>query len=151
MRKFLIWSIKGVSFALLLLVFIVIARFGFLAYLERSMQPSTLSDKEETIEVLYVNWACDCANFIDVSLLQEGKDIDEKDCIFIEPSNDRLTISSDTLYKRQFDYVLKLKGQYYIDEGIPDSYERKIAEPMAVPLKAKVFRYTTYEFVRKSK
>ncbi|MDR0196216.1 MAG: hypothetical protein LBI73_13930 [Myroides sp.] len=149
MRKFLIWSIKGVSFLLLLIVFVVIARFGYLAYLERSIQPKILSNKEEVINVMYVNWACDCANFIDVSLLQEGKDIDEKDCIFIEPNADELTINSDTLYHKQFDYYLRLKGQYYIDEGVPSSYERKIVEPLMAPNKAKVFRYTAYEFIRK--
>lgn len=149
MKRFLIWSIKGVSFLLLLIVFVVIARFGYLAYLERSIQPKILSNKEEVINVMYVNWACDCANFIDVSLLQKGKDVDEKDCIFIEPSTENLAIDSDSLYHKQFDYFIKLKGQYYIDEGVPSSYERKIVEPLMAPNKAKVFRYTAYEFIKK--
>ncbi|WP_025124706.1 hypothetical protein [Myroides odoratimimus] len=143
-------KVKKVVIGLLIVfVAVILGWIGYLSYLERSKQPSQLSGKEETIEVMYVNWACDCADFIDASFLVEGYEIDEKDCIFIEPSTENLAIDSDTLYHKQFDYFIKLKGQYYIDKGVPTSYERKVANPIMSPDKARVFRYTSYEFVKK--
>ncbi len=143
-------KVKKVVIGLLIFfVAVILAWFGYLSYLERSKQPSQLSGKEEIIEVMYVNWACDCADFIDTSFFVEGYEIDEKDCIFIEPSTENLVIDSDSLYHKQFDYFIKLKGQYYIDKGVPTSYECKTAEPMMTADKAKVFRYSSYEFVKK--
>ncbi|WP_254050342.1 hypothetical protein [Myroides sp. N17-2] len=137
---------------LVILAVIAIAIGGlycYLTYLDRSKQPTQLSNKNETIEVMYINWACDCADFIDTSLLVEGYEISANDCLFIEPVSKEIAINEDSLYKKQFEYFIKLKGLYYIDEGVPDSYERKVSEPMAAPNKAKVFRYSSYEYVKK--
>ncbi|MCC9041253.1 hypothetical protein LNQ81_00675 [Myroides sp. M-43] len=140
---------KVVLVVLAVIAITIVGWFCYLTYLDRSKQPSQLSGQEETIEVMYVNWACDCADFIDTSLLVEGYEIDAKDCMFIEPVFKEISINEDTLYKKQFNYFIKLKGQYYIDEGVPDSYERKVSEPMAAPNKARVFRYSSYEYVKK--
>lgn len=140
---------RVVLVVLVVIAIVIGGWYCYLTYLDRSKQPTNLSNKNETIEVMYINWACDCADFIDTSLLVEGYEISANDCIFIEPISKDIVINGDTLYKKQFDYFIKLKGQYYIDEGVPDSYERKVSEPMAAPDKARVFRYSSYEYVKK--
>lgn len=39
--------------------------FGFIWLASCKDQPTKLSGKYEIIEVSYMNWACDCADFID--------------------------------------------------------------------------------------
>jgi hypothetical protein len=106
-------------------------------------QPGELSGKTETIEVIYVNWACDCPDFVETKYALG--EIDEKDCIFIEPASDSIKVDGH-FYQHSFSRSLKLTGQYYCEKGIPNSYEQKTPEK---PEKAKVFRYTHIEIISK--
>lgn len=111
-------------------------------------QPKKLSNKVETIDVAYVNWACDCANFIDLKTLNSYSDheIKAEDCFFIEPESKELIIPDVYYNTTHFKYYLKLHGQFYEDKGVPSSYTQKTE---LKPDKAKVFRYSSFEFVKK--
>lgn len=113
-------------------------------------QPNELSNKIETIEVGYVNWACDCANFYETKLYSENKDYRLKadDCIFIEPKEKSLKIPEnyfDTIYRNK---NLRLKGRFYLDEGISSTYEMKTAEK---PKYSRVFQFDSFEIIDQDK
>ena len=109
--------------------------------------PNQLNNKIETIEVSYVNWACDCADFYDLDLKKNNPDyeISDADCFFIEPSDLKNQLPEsyfDSIYRYS---TLKLKGQFYIDKGISKTYELKTSEK---PKPAKVFKYDTFEIIK---
>ena len=120
---------------------------GLLSLAGCNDQPTKLSGKTETIEVSYVNWACDCADFIETKFYRQNPNYEarEEDCVFIEPSMERNKIPDDYFDKGHFKYYLKLSGQFYVDKGFPNSYDRKTPEK---PEKAKVFRYDSFELVK---
>lgn len=111
-------------------------------------QPKTISGLTETIEVSYVNWACDCADFIERKYFENDSnyEIRAEDCIFIEPATTEAKIPEDYYAEGHFKYYLRLSGQFYSDKGIPKTYERKTPE---IPEKARVFRYDKFELVEK--
>lgn len=122
----------------------LILLFGVLLINSCSDQPKELSGKVEVIEVHYIAWACDCARFIETKYYDDPNyEVLAEDCIFIDPSSLNLVIPESY---DPFEYNLKLKGQYYLDKGIPDSYPRTGNQMME---KARVFRYDSFEFVRK--
>lgn len=111
-------------------------------------QPKTISGLTETIEVSYVNWACDCADFIERKYFESDTnyEIRAEDCIFIEPATKETKIPEDYFAEGHFKYYLRLTGQFYSDKGIPKTYERKTPER---PEKARVFRYDSFELAIK--
>ena len=123
--------------------------FGLFWLTSCNDQPAKLSGVTETIEVSYVNWACDCADFIETKFYNDDPQYEakEEDCIFIEPSDINNKIPPVYYEKEHFDNYLKLSGQFYIDDGIPNSYDRKTPKK---PQKARVFRYNSFELVRKN-
>lgn len=107
--------------------------------------PRKLTGKTETIEVSYVNWACDCADFIEIRFYANpGYETREEDCIFLEPSKLEIQIP-DSFYKNHFGRTLRLKGQFYTDLGIPTNYLKKT--DATKPRKSKVFRYEEIEII----
>ena len=111
-------------------------------------QPTELNAQMDTIHVGYVNWACDCANFYETNLYEKDNNYELKaeDCIFIEAADGINKIPKtffDTIYRTR---DLKLIGQFYLDKGIPTSYEMKTPEK---PDYAKVFRYKSFEIINK--
>jgi len=122
--------------------------FGLIWLTSCDNQPTKLSGKTETIEVSYINWACDCADFIETKFYAGNSEYEakEEDCIFIEPANPNIKIPENYFEKGHFENHLKLTGQFYIDKGVPNTYERKTPE---APEKAKVFRYVKFELVKK--
>jgi hypothetical protein len=113
-------------------------------------RPSNLTGKTETIVVYYINWACDCPDFIESGYYdcQPHYEPKEEDCIFIEPSNSDLKVPMSFYEKEYFTKKLRLTGQFYQDKGIPKTYEQKTPEK---PNKAKVFRYDEIEIIDKDK
>jgi len=122
--------------------------FGLLWLISCIDKPGKLSGVTETIEVSYVNWACDCPNFIETKFYKNNSayETNVEDCIFIESSNERITIPENYFENGHFKYHLKLTGQFYVDKGVPDSYDPKTPEK---PEKAKVFRFDRFELVKK--
>lgn len=104
----------------------------------------TLSDNEETIVVAYINWACDCANFIELKNLKD--EMREDSCIFIEPADSSLVVPRHFYDTGHFSQDLQLTGRYYLARGIPKSYEQKTSQK---PDWARVFRYTAIKVVDK--
>jgi len=123
--------------------------FGLILLTSCGDQPKQLSGKRETIEVAYVNWACDCADFIEIKYFKDNPEyeIKEEDCIFIEPADLTIQIPEEYYNSGHFERYLKLTGQFYKDKGIPNSYERKTPEQ---PRKARVFRYDSFTFLDKA-
>ena len=133
----------------LLVVGLTFSVFFIVHYFNSSVttldNPRKLTGKTETIEVSYVNWACDCANFIETRFYANlGYETREEDCIFLEPSKLEIQIP-DSFYKNHFGKTLRLKGQFYKDIGIPTNYEKKTDG--AKPIKSKVFRYEEIEII----
>ncbi|MEN2402337.1 hypothetical protein GKZ90_0021285 [Flavobacterium sp. MC2016-06] len=128
--------LKSISFLLILLL------------ISCNDQPTKLSNKQETIEVSYVNWACDCANFIERKyyISNTNYEIKSEDCIFIEPLNNNVKIPDSYYNTMHFEYYLKLCGQFYKDKGVPKSYEQKTDNE---PEKAKVFRYSNFKIIKR--
>jgi hypothetical protein len=109
-------------------------------------RPKNLSDKTETIEVSYIAWACDCANWLPIPRKNPDTEILDTDCIFIEPATDDLEVPDNFWSGGASQKKLKLTGNYYQTEGIPKGYEM---ETDLKPDKAKVFRYTKIEVVKR--
>ncbi|WP_421794533.1 hypothetical protein [Haliscomenobacter sp.] len=133
---------------LLFLLFIIGLALNF--YLQSTPtfldRPYKLSATTETIEVNYINWACDCANFIETkyALNDLNYEIREQDCIFIEPANAKLKLPEQYFEKDHFEKNLRLTGQFYLKKGIPRFHEQKTPEK---PAPARVFRYSKFEVV----
>lgn len=140
---------SGLLKALLFSLFIITLALNF--YLQSTPtfldRPTKLSGITETIEVHYVNWACDCANFIETKydLNDPNYEVREEDCIFIEPANAKLKLPERYFEKGHFERKLRLTGQFYLKKGIPRFYEQKTPEK---PVPARVFRYTEFEMVK---
>lgn len=111
--------------------FVLIIIFGLLL-ISCHQHPRHLSGKIEIIEVFYVNWACDCADFIETKFSKDNPDYEtkEEDCIFIEPSNLKMKIPNDFFRENHFNYGLRLTGQFYLDQGVPKHYDRKTPEKL---------------------
>ncbi len=69
--------------------------------------------------------------------------INEKDCIYIEPASGELTIPQNF---DRFKNDLQLTGSFYLDQGIPLTYEMQTPEK---PKKARIFRYPGFEILEK--
>ena len=93
--------------------------------------------KIQSIELEYIAWACDCANWatLEDARSYTGDSLSER-CIFIEPSSDRLKLP-DTL-GWSMDRIV-FTGQFYKKPGFPSGFR----SPQPVE-KSKVFRYTDY-------
>ncbi len=108
-------------------------------------RPSTLSRKQETIEVIYIAWACDCANWFPLSA-QSNYPIRAQDCVFIDPASPALTVP-DTFWQGEYGpKKLRLTGEFYLEEGIPGNYQMQFQKPD----RAKVFRYREMEIIHLS-
>jgi len=110
--------------------------------------PRKLSGVEQTIEVKYINWACDCPDFVEV------KFYDREDmavyCFYIEAAKFDLKLP-DSFYSDN-NYLskrLRLTGQFYLDEGISRTYEWKTSKDKID--KGRVFRYDKIEVIDETK
>lgn len=132
-----------------------IVAFGCFAYVmlffflsSCTSAPSNLSDNSETIELDYINWACDCPDFAEANSNTQNPDyeIREEDCFYIEAARPDSAVPQAFYDSLHFDYRLKLHGSFYKDVVVPADYEAKTPER---PEKGRVFRYTEYELVKK--
>jgi hypothetical protein len=102
-----------------------------------------LKDSIWTLELMYIAWACQCANWITPSEYERYQDIGKLSdhSIFIEPK-DRVLELPDTLgYSGD---LIRFTGQFFKNKGYPKNYPKT---EMRVE-KAKVFRYNKYEVLR---
>ena len=101
-----------------------------------------LDGKTQTIELSYIAWGCDCANWATLDDIKEYHDAGDTLAdlsIFIEPANETLKLPDSILNNMA---VVKFTGQFYKSKGFPKDFSSDER-----PDKARVFRYTKYEVV----
>ena len=109
--------------------------------------PVDLSEKIDTIDLHYMGWACDCADWaLETDINKFGDDsIDSLAImsIFIEAANSDLVIPDE--YKNACcGNTIRFIGQFYNDWGISRTYEIQFEKPDF----ARVFRYIDYELLK---
>lgn len=104
--------------------------------------PAKLEEKEETIKLMHISWACDCANWAkpeDIEKYNDSGDTLADLSIFIEPANKSLELPDSIGYSGD---IIKLTGHFYIKKGFPKGYQS-----FEQPNRARVFRYTSYKIL----
>jgi hypothetical protein len=106
--------------------------------------PNDLSEKTDTIELSYINWACACANWRPTKLngLQIEDSITDESCIFIEAGPSTYQVSEEIYCCSN---RVRLIGSFYEDEGISRDY---ISPTDQKPDLARVFQYHTFEYIK---
>jgi hypothetical protein len=103
-----------------------------------------LEDTVRTLDLTYIAWACECANWAteaDINKAQNDLDKLAENSIFVEPSYSKLEMPDTLGYTGD---LIRFTGQFYKQKGYPKKYPRT---EMQVD-KAKVFRYTKYQIIR---
>lgn len=145
---------RKVVLTILIATVLIIGTLALLLYFQLNNTfldyPMEVKEEVETIEVGYVNWACDCADHFEIKLYDKNVEyhLEGEDCIYIEPLNENIQIPEtyyDSLHLKNY---LRLKGQFYKKKGISRSYERKTSEK---PEYARVFRYASFDLMDKKK
>ncbi|MCT4622879.1 MAG: hypothetical protein N4A46_04590 [Schleiferiaceae bacterium] len=102
-----------------------------------------LEENVQSLELKYIAWACDCANWATHEVLEvySGNENDAlaKHCIFIEPATETVELPDSLGYSGD---VIQFIGSFYREKGFPSGYHS-----YQEPEEAKVFRYTAYEVV----
>jgi hypothetical protein len=108
-----------------------------------SVSSNKLEEKEQTIELGYISWACACANWAtpeDMVTYQDTGKLSEH-CLFIEPAHTGLKLADTLGYTGD---LIRFKGRFYINKGITEEF-KNIEGPVE---KARIFRYTGFEIIR---
>lgn len=107
-------------------------------------EENSLNEKVETIELKYIAWACDCANWATVEDLKKYSgnvgDSLAYHSIFIEPADESIKLPDTIGYSND---ILRFTGQFYENRGFPKSYRS-----FQNPNQARIFRYTDYRVVK---
>jgi hypothetical protein len=101
-----------------------------------------LEDTIRTLDLSYVAWSCQCANWIlesEHEKYQLSGRLAER-TMFIEPADSNLNLPDTIGYTGD---VIRYTGQFYEDKGYPKNYPVTEMNPE----KARVFRYTKYEIL----
>jgi hypothetical protein len=93
------------------------------------------------MDLSYISWACDCANWATSSDLAkyEGDKLADH-CVYVEPASPSLVLPDFIGYNSD---RVRFTGQFYIDKGFPEGYSSP-----EVPEPARVFRYTSYQILQ---
>ena len=106
-----------------------------------------LENKTQTIELSYINWACDCADWATpeqlTKLADNINDTLAKASVYIEPIAKSKELP-DSIYCTGT--TVKFHGQFYKHKKFPKNYFS-----VELPGRAKVFRYDNYEIVKVAK
>ena len=100
-----------------------------------------LQKEVHTLELSYIAWACDCANWAteeDMAAF-DGDSLAERS-VFIEPANKELELPDTLGYNND---LIRFTGSFYREKGYPKGYSS-----FQNPEKARVLRYTRYEVIR---
>lgn len=131
-------------------LFLVVSFFLFLVLKHKVTTPLdypySLSDTEKVIEVYYVNYACDCPQWIELKFSKNNPEYEtnENDCIYLESENPQLQIVEDEFVEDYFLKKLRLTGHFYTDIGISRTYYSEFEKPDP----ARVFRYSKIEIIK---
>ena len=103
-----------------------------------------LEDTVRTLDLTYIAWACQCANWATEPDLKKAQDDGDKladKSIFVEPKDSLLALPDTLGYSGD---LIRFTGQFYKDKGYPKKYPKT---EMQVD-KSKVLRYTKYQILR---
>jgi hypothetical protein len=103
-----------------------------------------LGTKVETLELHYITWGCECANWAtpeDIDRFENSADDSlALYSIFLEPASPELELPDTIGWNND---VIRVTGTFYKRRGFPRDY----VSFMPVD-KARVFRYTSYAIIR---
>jgi hypothetical protein len=104
---------------------------------------SPLENKITTDNLIYIAWACECANWIEENKYNEYEKENKLDdsSIFLEPADSSLILPDTLGYSAD---IIKFTGQFYTEKGYPKNYPKSEEKPEP----ARVFRYTNYKVIR---
>ena len=105
---------------------------------------NTLNGKIRTLELAYIIWGCECANWIPLKekVKYEKKGGLAENCIFIEAADSSLELPTSFEPAK---HTIRVSGQFYVKKDYPKGME-KSEEKVE---KAKVFRYNALEIISK--
>ena len=115
-----------------------------LLLLSCSTKSNKLDTKVQTIELHYITWACECANWATASDIEKYSD-NVGDTLadlsmFIEPADSSIILPDTISYNGD---IVRFTGQFYNDKGFPKNFKSDHR-----PDKARVFRYTKYQIIK---
>jgi len=103
-----------------------------------------LDEEILSLELSYIAWACDCANWAKPEEIEKHyhnyEDTLAKLSVFIEAAKPTLELPDTLGWSGD---IISFKGQFYHGLGYPKDYHS-----FEEPAPAKVFRYTEYEVIR---
>lgn len=109
-----------------------------------SRKSNKLDAKVQTIELHYITWACECANWAiasDIAKYYDNVgDTLANLSIFIEPADSYITLPDTICYNGD---IVRFTGQFYMNKGYPINFKSDQR-----PDKARVFRYTEYKIIK---
>ncbi len=106
---------------------------------------NSLNGKTEILDLMYIAWGCDCANWIKVEDAKRLEDQDsslESSCIYLESAIDSNVIPAGF---DPFKHILIVSGQFYKYKGLPPEMRNSEEHPERAP----IFRYTSFKIIRK--
>jgi hypothetical protein len=101
-----------------------------------------LEDTILTLDLSYVAFACQCANWVKANehqKYQKSRGLAERS-MFVEPSDSTLDLPDTIGYSGD---VIRFTGQFYEEKGYPKNYPVTEMKPD----RAKVFRYKKYKIL----
>ena len=104
---------------------------------------SPLENGIRTVNLTYISWACECANWIEEGNYDKYSDQDKlaENSIFLEPVDSSLILPDTLGYSAD---IIKFTGQFYTEKGYPKNYPKSEQKPEP----ARVFRYINYKVIR---
>ncbi len=100
-----------------------------------------LKDEVINLELIYIAWACDCANWATLDDIQRyphnAGDSLAYMSVFIEPDSEDLVLPDTLGFSND---LIRFTGSFYEKRGFPENYYS-----IENPDKARVFRYTAFQ------
>jgi len=127
-----------IAFTVVMLV-ALIYQWMHVSRVQRSAGPGALSGEEVSVDLRHVQRDCPCASW---KVVQPAK---MEGYVYIEPARENLRISPAQVAKTDSGWLLRLNGQFYMEEGFPDEAGEN-RDPSAE--KARVFQYTSAEVIK---
>lgn len=118
---------------------------SFLAFMAcGSGDKGALKDEVLTLDLTYIAWACDCANwatFEDIKRFPHNSgDSLAYMSVFIEPASEDLVLPDTLGYSNN---LIRFTGSFYEKRGFPENYYS-----IENPDEARVFRYTAFQVLK---
>lgn len=99
----------------------------------------SLEDTTRRIQVQYIAFGCECANWLVLKSMPATKTkTGESEYIFLEPEDDSKAMPDSVSWNLQ---VIECTGKFYNEEGYPKKY---LKSEQSVD-KARVFRYSSWK------